>query len=446
MSKPTPCQAFAAWIWLPGLIMSLGWGLRGFIGGGPLGAMIPGALVTLAICFLLDETWLRAGQAAAFGAVGIGLGGQETYGQTAQFLVRPEMLPWALAGLGVKGAVWGLAGGACVGVGLTVRRAGRRIVLGALGLLLLGTFLGWKFIDEPKLLYFSNRLDRPRAELWAGLLTGGVFFLGALAWAGVARLPARFALAGALGAGIGFPLGGALSLAGRLLPLDKASYPGWKVMEFVFGLCFGAALGACAYWNRRRLADTAVDASDELAVKRPGPIPSVVLALLAAGVLWAALRLPIRFDYTVAGVGLLAWVLHSERSAWQIAVTITVGAFTLYNVEFFQQRFPAWALLGWTVLAGTVWATSQMLDRWQENPARLVRRVTLLLMWVAVGASYWRTLLLERIDTAQTIVELLFTSLAVAVTVLVVKLRPPIVETPSLSERVSRPSPLPITP
>ncbi len=428
MSSPTPRHALASWIWLPGLIMSLGWGLRGFIGGGPLGAMLPGALVTLTVCFLLDETWLRAGQAAAFGAVGIGLGGQETYGQTVQFLSRPEMLSLALAGLGVKGAVWGLAGGACVGVGLTVRRADRPFVLWALGLLLIGTFVGWKFIDEPKLLYFSNRLDRPRAELWAGLLTGGLFFLGGLACTGIARLPVRFALAGAVGAGIGFPLGGALSLAGRLLPIEKASYPGWKVMELTFGLCFGAAIGACAYWNRRRLADIAPDAANDMAVKRTFPVPSILLALLAAGVLWAAMRLPIRFTYTVAGVGLLGWVLHSERSAWQIAVTVTVGAFTLYNVEFFLQRFPAWAPLGWAVLAGTVWATSEMLDRWQDEPAHHVRRVMLLLMWVAIGASYWRTLLLERIDTAQIIVELLFTSLAVAVTALVMKLRSVVVE------------------
>lgn len=432
MTHSTSCRALASWIWLPGLIMSLGWGLRGFIGGGPLGAMIPGALVTLAICFLLDENWLRAGQAAAFGAVGIGLGGQETYGQTVQFLSRPEMLPLAFAGLGVKGAAWGLAGGACVGVGLTVRRADRRFVLWALGLLLVGTFLGWKFIDEPKLLYFSNRLDRPRAELWAGLLAGGVFFLGALACAGIARLPVRFALAGALGAGIGFPLGGALSLAGRSLPLDKASYPGWKVMELTFGLCFGAALGACAYWNRRRLAEAATDhapeAANESAPKRTFPFPSILLALLAAGVLWAAMKVPIRFTYTLGGVGLLGWALHSERSAWQIAVTVTVGAFMLYNVGFFQQRFPAWAPLGWAVLAGTVWATSKMLDRWQEEPAQLVRRVLLLLLWVAMAGSYWRTLLLERSDTAQTIVDLLFTSLAIAVTALVVKLRPPAAE------------------
>lgn len=420
MNIPSPRDNLASWLLLPGLIMSVGWGLRGFIGGGSLGAMIPGALVALAVCVLLGETGGRAARAAAFGAVGIGFGGQETYGQTVQFLSRPEMLPLGLAGLGVKGAVWGLVGGACLGVGFAVRSRDRRFVLWALGLLLVGTFLGWKFIDDPKLLYFSNRLDRPRAELWAGLLTGGGFFLGALACAGIARLPLRFALAGAVGAGIGFPLGGLVMLAGRLLPLDKSAYPGWKLMELTFGLCFGVAIGACAYWNRRTLADVALEAAPGKSTgARAALLPAIVISLLASGIVWGATRLPLRFDYTVAGVGLLGWALFSERAAWQIAITLTVGAFTLYNVELFRERFPSFLLLGWTVLAGTFWATSELLVRWQNGCAHHVQRVVLLLLWVSVGASYWRSLLLESSGVAQLIVEFLFTALAIAATLLV---------------------------
>ena len=37
----------------PAVSMLLGWGLRGHIGGGPFGAMIPGALVALSLCMLL---------------------------------------------------------------------------------------------------------------------------------------------------------------------------------------------------------------------------------------------------------------------------------------------------------------------------------------------------------------------------------------------------------
>ena len=69
--------------------MSLGWGLRGYIGGGPLGAMIPGALVALCLCLLADRDGEDAAVIAAFGAVGVGFGGQETYGQTIGLAFDP---------------------------------------------------------------------------------------------------------------------------------------------------------------------------------------------------------------------------------------------------------------------------------------------------------------------------------------------------------------------
>ena len=46
------------------------------------------------------------------------------------------------------------------------RRAAALLPLGSMA-------LGWAAINEPKLLYFSNRLDSPREEVWAGLLLGG---------------------------------------------------------------------------------------------------------------------------------------------------------------------------------------------------------------------------------------------------------------------------------
>ena len=66
--------------------MMLGWGLRGFIGGGPFGAMIPGAMVVLALGFLYPRRdWTML---AAFGAIGVGFGGEMTYGQTGGFIVK----------------------------------------------------------------------------------------------------------------------------------------------------------------------------------------------------------------------------------------------------------------------------------------------------------------------------------------------------------------------
>ena len=51
------------------------------------------------------------------------------------------------------------------------------LVLPASLALIAGCMVGWKLINEPKLIYFSNRLDRPRAEIWAGLLFAASAFL-----------------------------------------------------------------------------------------------------------------------------------------------------------------------------------------------------------------------------------------------------------------------------
>ena len=87
--------------------MSLGWGLRGSIGGGSLGAMIPGAMIGLVLCLLLGRQ-SDAGLIAAFAAVGVGFGGQETYGQTVGLSLQPDTFWWAILGFVIKGAAWGL--------------------------------------------------------------------------------------------------------------------------------------------------------------------------------------------------------------------------------------------------------------------------------------------------------------------------------------------------
>lgn len=84
--------------WLPAVAMMLGWGLRGFIGGGPFGAMIPGAMVVLAICYL-NSYRKDVALLAAFGAIGVGFGGEMTYGQTVGFSVHRETMWWGLLGL-----------------------------------------------------------------------------------------------------------------------------------------------------------------------------------------------------------------------------------------------------------------------------------------------------------------------------------------------------------
>jgi hypothetical protein len=202
------------WCVLGAVTMSLGWGLRGSIGGGSLGAMIPGAMIGLVLCLLLGRQ-SDSGLIAAWAAIGIGFGGQETYGQTVGLSLQPETFWWAILGFVVKGAAWGLLGGAFIGLALDRPHYTNRQLLAGFVIMVLGTWLGWRCLNNPKLIYFSNRLDQPREELWAGLWLGGLLLL---AWLR-SRVPSMFALYGAIGGG------SALASARRSSPWGEASGP-----------------------------------------------------------------------------------------------------------------------------------------------------------------------------------------------------------------------------
>ena len=164
----------------PGIAMLLGWGLRGYIGGGPFGAMIPGAMVALAIGMLLDFRQGFTAILVVFAVVGVGLGGEMTYGQTLGFLRDPDTVWWGNLATTIKGAVWGIGGGAIIGLGLIHRRIPRKTILVAMVLLLIGILVGFKLINDPKIIYFSDPINKPRSESWAGLLFGTLALIGFL--------------------------------------------------------------------------------------------------------------------------------------------------------------------------------------------------------------------------------------------------------------------------
>jgi hypothetical protein len=352
----------------PAVAMSLGWAFRGFIGGGPLGAMIPGAMVALALLWLLERDGFPSesigkGLVAAFGAVGIGYGGQMTYGQTVGLASDPATMPWGLLGLALKGAVWGLLGGATVGLAFTIRRYSKARVLIALVAMLAGTWVGWWFVNHPKLIYFSNRLDRPREEVWMGLALGALAMLAVLLWKTASPALVRFTWASFVGGGLGFGLGGALLAAGRNSGLDNSFWPWWKGMEYTFGFLFGLALGWAAWKSRedleeiwhgagpkRGFLDGMVNKQEpmyllfrsrgfRLPVRfwqvRAGVVLTAAIFLVAAGV-WFEYTVDLRFAYSVAGAVLLAVALYSESLAWHIAVTMTCFAFLLDLAEAFS--------------------------------------------------------------------------------------------------------------
>ena len=368
----TPTRPLWQWCLLGAIAMSLGWGLRGSIGGGSLGAMIPGAMIGLVLCLLLHRH-SDAALVAAFAAIGVGFGGQETYGQTVGLSLLPETFWWAILGFVVKGAVWGLLGGAFIGIALDRHRYTTAQLLAGFGIMVLGTWLGWQYLNSPKLIYFSNRFDRPREEVWAGLWLGGLLLL---AWVR-SRIPSLFALYGAIGGGIGFGVGASLQ------PLGRAVWAGmplgwWKAMELTFGGLLGLAYVLCAWRLRDQLAGAASTAPPPLKLRRAS---GALAALLAIGLaIVAGQYLPVRFDYTIAGAVLASLVLFSESLAWQTAITATVAAF---GWDFLDYQTFAPLPLAWTILVATTAAVAVLVARYPRT-----RVMLLLLTWAAVISSF----------------------------------------------------------
>ena len=124
-------KTYSKWMFIvfPAVAMLLGWGLRGHIGGGPFGAMIPGAMVALSLCLLLELPAATTSLIVVFGVVGIGLGGEMTYGQTLGFLRNPETVLWGTLATTVKGAIWGVLGGAVLAMGFIYKGLDKKTVI-----------------------------------------------------------------------------------------------------------------------------------------------------------------------------------------------------------------------------------------------------------------------------------------------------------------------------
>lgn len=413
---------------LPALTMALGWGLRGHIGGGPLGAMIPGAMIALVLCLLLDRDGEETGLIAAFSAVGIGFGGQETYGQTVGLSIQPETFWWAILGFFVKGAVWGLLGGAVLGWALSgdARKRPRMDVIIGLGLMLAATYLGWKVVNEPKLIYFSNPHDKPRPEIWAGLLFGGVALLAWLNRKGVtASLP--FAVWGTLSGGAGFALGAAFNALGRWYG-HGLEFDWWKLMEYTFGFLLGLGFAIAA--ERAKALVTTQSQSGEYNANKSASTALETkqsqFALLTGAVAWAAAlvlagigleyKLDTQMTFSIAGALLIVAAVVSEMAAWQVAISVTACAFFLDLLEEKTFQADPWAI-AITVLATAVVA---IVTARRASAFPMFQFLT----WAAVGVSLIGTLMPWPAGKVATITtQGIFVAMAVICTLWVFRLR-----------------------
>lgn len=291
-------------IGLSGLAMSVGWGFRGDYGH-EAGAMVPGALLALAICLASGrpDWWRRSTIMAFCGAVGWAFGGQMSYGRIVGYTASSSLadVGYGYGCLFLIGGLWAGIGSAILSLGITQSRSYLERFAGPLAAL----WLVWFSMDLSGLTdwlvkaWYLNDTDWFAAL--SALLVAGVyalfiprtrpacFFIMLLAggwWAGYIiltellglhmtpprsdnwsgcvglfiaivcylihkqnRAALQITLFGFLAGGIGFAVGDFFNMLGRAQwgPIGRfESLQGldyWKWMEQLFGLIMGIGVG-----------------------------------------------------------------------------------------------------------------------------------------------------------------------------------------------------------
>ena len=409
---------YPRWMFIifPALAMMLGWGLRGHIGGGPFGAMIPGAMVALSISLLLELPVAATSILVVLGVVGIGLGGEMTYGQTLGFLRNPETVWWGTTGTTVKGAVWGLLGGAVFAIGFLFRRIPQKTMILTFLLMMIGMYIGFKLINDPMIIYFSDP-ENPRPESWGALLVGAIILLLFLKFKlkkSDFKIIFRFAMLGMIGGGLGFGLGGFWMVMGSYMP-DVIFKSWWKAMEFTFGFLLGGSLGYAAWLSRNELKAIA-----EKDWKIPdAPFQSVYIELgftLLAGIVtyWlipkslepfvdgandndgfmlSALRDISRLlvNYAFYGFLFVLMIIKFPKIAWQIGITLTFchAAIDLIR-DFFPDTNTSSPFTMHFLIVFLMTAAVALLVAYFSRKENSIQNIFLVLIWSCILVSFLR--------------------------------------------------------
>jgi hypothetical protein len=401
-------------ILFPAVSMLLGWGLRGFIGGGPFGAMIPGAMVMLAICMLLDIPLRFAAIATVFGTAGTAMGGEMTYGQTIGFLRNADTVWWGFAGTSLKGAVWGLLSGLFIGLGLIFQRIKVKTILIGFLIFLIALVIGLKVINDPKVLYFSNPYSHPRNESWAGLLfaaIGLLIFLKIKTRAEDFKIVWRFALYGLIGGGLGFGLGSLWITVGAQYGSRLFIVDWWKMMEFSFGFLLGGFLGFAAWrsnhidWRlnpKKLITINKSFASELVSVMFIGFLMYAAISWLESyldiintrdGIFYGSLATTGRVlvNFTFIGCALIMITLRWPHLAFQIAVTLTF-CHCVIDLVTDEHLFPALQsspLLMIIIIIAASLVVGLLVAAFQRKPS-VLRSMLLILVWSTIAVALIR--------------------------------------------------------
>jgi len=376
---------------LAGLAMSVGWGFRGDYGH-EAGAMVPGALLGLAICLGSgrQDWWRRASIMAMGGAVGWAFGGQMSYGRVIGYTAGSSFadVAYGYASLFLIGGLWAGIGAAILALTVTQPRSYLERFAGPLVVL----WLTWFALDVTGLTdrlaeqWYLNDTDwvaatsalivaalyfliRPASRSACGLVAtlaigwwGGYLLLTVLSglhmtpprsdnWSGCVglfaalliylvrrrdRAAVKMAAFGFLAGGVGFAVGDFVQMLGRAQwgaigryeALQGLDY--WKWMEQFFGLIMGLGV-ATAFLSglRTRLAPAEEDQS-------PGPLNTVAAVFLFVVMIWSNLQKNVRT--WAEGESLPERFFSMETKWWFLVVGLLLAVVVLVAIVHHRRQ------------------------------------------------------------------------------------------------------------
>ena len=409
---------------LAGLAMSVGWGFRGDYGH-EAGAMVPGALLGLAICLGSgrEDWWRRATLMAMCGAIGWAFGGQMSYGRVIGYTASSSLLDvtYGYASLFLIGGLWAGIGAAFLSLSVTQSRsflerfAGPLVVLwlvwfgldmlgytdswcerwslhdtdwlaaisalivavlyaliiphsrsacGLIATLAAGWWVGYLLLTVVLRLHMTP----PRSDNWSGcvgLFVALLIYLHRLR----DRAAIQMAALGFLAGGAGFLLGDFLNMLGRAQWGPIGRYEGlqgldyWKWMEQSFGLIMGLGVGASFLRGLRpRLVPTVED-------RRSGPLNTVALLFLLVVMFWSNLFKNVRTWSNNEQIP--AQLFSIETSRWFLFVGLLLTAVMVVAIVRHRR--------GTLLLA-------------PPTPVGRAQLLFLLILWIAVIAALMQAL------------------------------------------------------
>jgi hypothetical protein len=352
-----------------------------------------------------------------FGVAGVGLGGEMTYGQTLGFLRDLDTVWWGILATTVKGAVWGVLAGAVLAMGFVMKNLSKKTIIISFFVMMAGLLLGFKLINEPMLIYFSDPA-KPRPESWGALLLGAVALIIYLKFKTSAedfKIISRFSVWGLIGGGLGFGIGGLWMVLGAQMPKGIVFHSWWKAMELTFGFLLGGAFGYAAWLSRKEIKANCElkekeesysfkNSHKELVVMLATGLlifaiipfslePFVDAASAGDGFIMTGLRSIARIfvNYAFFGMIMVATVLYFPKAAWQIGITLTFCHTVIdladdHIIEIFTNS-PVLASVLSIVLATLVVA---IITAYYQAKESVNRNMFLILTWSTVFISTFK--------------------------------------------------------